>query len=361
MKIIHLTRRYQPLRGGVETHVAEVSRCLLAAGHQVEVVTMQTEVRLPLESNQDGVKVVRIPRVPRLEKRERSLSFKLHVWRWMWRHRHQLRQADIIHIHDVFWWIWPIYLVIAPNTFITFHGWEGQYPVSWRARLQRWFANQLCQGVIHVGAWIQEFYGDQPDYVVYGGFNPDRLSTASAAPGEEKVSDPATDHIHLVFVGRLEAVNEVPTYLQLLKVLQDKQIPFRMTWVGDGSFREECQKLGTVTGMVEQPEKYIHTADLVFANSYLSMLTAQAMKVIVVAAYSNPLKQRYLETYPIQTGLVVGSTPEELADKLEQLGLDSNRWTHQAQRAAQQAQQLTWEKVTQTYLKLWRKRIAKVS
>lgn len=353
MHVVHLVRRYAPLRGGVETHVAEVAQRHVAEGHRVTVITVQEEVNLKLESQEDGVSVLRIPHVPRLAKRERTWAFKQHVWSWLGQHRDLLDQADIIHVHDVFWWMWPHYPRWGSKLFITFHGWEGQYPVRWQARFQRWIANQLSQGVIHVGAWIEEFYGDHPDYVVYGGSDPTHSSASQSAL---LVSEPPVSGLRVVFIGRLEAVNEVELYVDLVTRMKEKGIEFEMIWVGDGALREQCAAVGTVTGMIEYPELYVHTADLVFATSYLSMLEAQATGAVVVSAYSNPLKQRYLETYPIQTGLLVGDSAQQLAQKLEEVGTQTTAWEHATAQARTKAQEYTWDKVALMYHKLWSKR-----
>lgn len=353
MHIIHLARRYAPLRGGVETHVAEISRHHLADGHRVTVITIQEEVGLKLESIEEGVEVLRIPHVPRLAKRERTWEFKQHVWSWFGAHSTLLEQADVIHVHDVFWWLWPHYPRFSAKIFTTFHGWEGQYPVRWQAKLQRWITNQLSQGVIHVGDWIQEFYGDHPDYVVYGGSDPQLSSTVESEPAE---TESPANGLRLVFVGRLEAVNEIGLYIELLQLLKKKNIEFAMTWVGDGSYRDRCAELGTVTGMIAETHRYLQTADLVFANSYLTLLESQVTAAVVVAAYSNPLKKRYLETYPIPTGLIIGDSAEMLAAQLETLGHNPSRWEKATAQAAAEAREYTWEKVAQLYSKLWRKK-----
>jgi glycosyltransferase involved in cell wall biosynthesis len=61
MRIAQVCPRYSPDIGGVETHVAEISRRLVARGHDVTVLTTDPSGRLPRSEVLDGVKVLRFP------------------------------------------------------------------------------------------------------------------------------------------------------------------------------------------------------------------------------------------------------------------------------------------------------------
>ena len=61
MKIAQVCPRYSPDIGGVETHVAEISKRLVARGHDVTVITTDPSGRLPRSETLDGVKVLRFP------------------------------------------------------------------------------------------------------------------------------------------------------------------------------------------------------------------------------------------------------------------------------------------------------------
>ncbi len=59
------TSRFLPLAGGVETHVDEVARRLVAQGTDVTVLTTDSTGRLPRREERDGVVVRRFPIYPR--------------------------------------------------------------------------------------------------------------------------------------------------------------------------------------------------------------------------------------------------------------------------------------------------------
>jgi glycosyltransferase involved in cell wall biosynthesis len=59
MRIVQLTDFYQPVIGGLERHVASLSKEFVAAGHSVVVVTLQPG-GLPAEETIDGVRVIRL-------------------------------------------------------------------------------------------------------------------------------------------------------------------------------------------------------------------------------------------------------------------------------------------------------------
>jgi glycosyltransferase involved in cell wall biosynthesis len=54
-----------PFIGGVETHIHEVSRRLVAQGHDVTVLSTDPTGSLPVEEHTEGVKTLRVPSYPR--------------------------------------------------------------------------------------------------------------------------------------------------------------------------------------------------------------------------------------------------------------------------------------------------------
>jgi glycosyltransferase involved in cell wall biosynthesis len=128
---------------------------------------------------------------------------------------------------------------------------------------------------------------------------------------------------------------------------------FELTWVGDGAWRDECEQVGVVTGMVDNPLKFLKKADVVLANSYLSILEAQALGKIVLALYTHPLKQKYLETFPgSKMMLVAGDAQELVANFLSLLAKPALMRQYQTLARIWAGQQ-TWEKVAAQYFKLW--------
>jgi glycosyltransferase involved in cell wall biosynthesis len=334
MKIVQVLPYYFPRIGGVETHVLQVNQELKRRGFEVVVLTTQHDESLALDEVQNGIRIVRLPRA--------AIEKKIPTWKWICSQIKILEQADVIQVHDIFWWLWPVLPFVEDKMFTTFHGWEGRYPVRWQAKFQRRINALFSCATIHVGEWIQEFYWDKPTLITYGGV--DSSLTKSAAPTElEKI----------VFFGRLSTDNEVSKYSELVKELQKNHKKLQITWVGDGELKDECSKIGKVTGLVADPTSYLKSADLVFSASYLSMLQAQAMGKIVCAFYSHPLKERYLETFPGSVWMLISSYPEDMAEQIKHVFENKKKRTELSSGAHKLAQSQSWSKVVDTYEQLW--------
>ena len=350
MRVVQVAPSFYPSKGGVETHVWQVSKELIQLGHQVSVLTLDSAslnlklLQLKLLKNQE-LKLAQItPVLPKLpvQTQLRSLAYKLFLWRQVIKLVSTLRSYDVIQVHDVAWWLLPIWPFFKKKIFITFHGWEGVYPVPKKNIYQRRFFSRLARGVIHVGTFIQKFYGDRPDLVIYGGTSVDNLKF--------RIKNLRFKIENVVFVGRLEKENELKKHLEFVKLLKNKYPNLNVIWVGDGRYRQRCQSLGQVTGMVGESTlaDYLKPADLVLASSYLSILKALVYGKLVVAFYGHRLKESYLKDSPMAKYMLVSDSPKQviswLAKESALPDLDQTReW----------AKKQTWGKVAKEYLRLW--------
>lgn len=354
LTIIQVCRFFHPHLGGVETHVWQTSQILTHQGHQVHVITLQDQNQLPLHQTLSKIKIWRIKSFPLVTKVFpnwlNKLKYKLHIWQWVWQHRHLFMQADIIQVHDVMWWLLPIYPWIRSKTYLTFHGWEGIFPIPLSAKLQRRFWNWLARASLHVGAWIEEFYGDKPDQVTYGG-----VEAKKHLPVKRTASD---QKLKLVFLGRLEAENNIQKYLDFVKYMRQTLVQtgkkeLSVTWLGDGAWRDRCAQEGRVVGFKSDVSRYIQAADIVMAASYLSILEAQGQGKVVVALYAHPLKKRYLETFLGYPYLLAGSQANLVGQKFVKLIKNQKKWQTVEHQARQFALGQTWQQVVSSYQKLW--------
>ena len=125
MKILFMCRLYYPHIGGVEKHVEKISE-ILSKGHQITVVTEKHDPLLPDYEIYKGVEIFRIP----LPTGVGESNKKWLIWKWGFTHLNLIHKADLIHIHDVFFWFLPFRLPYwSKKVYITFHGWEGVYPI----------------------------------------------------------------------------------------------------------------------------------------------------------------------------------------------------------------------------------------
>lgn len=355
MKIIHLAKYYSPHVGGVEIHIKEINSLLVKMGHEVTVFAMRHDLKLSDSATYNGVNVYRVSNDII---NERSLKYKLQVWNFIKHHKQDFLNADIVHVHDVFWWTIPIIKDIWKKTFITFHGWETEYPVRLSAKIQRYIYSKISRGSIHIGDWIQNYYFDKPTFITYGAINGKRL-TKSGSGLVDKASDVenyiSNKIINIAYIGRLSNDNDVKKYIKVVEILKSKGNKVNIIWVGDGEFSNECRKHGEVTGFVKNISKYFVNKDFVFASSYLSILEAQLVGCSVCSFYSNDLKKSYLESFPGSKYLFIANKPQSMIKKITYL-LSSPKLQAQSRIEAKQfAKEQTWEKVLALYLKLWRK------
>lgn len=334
MKLVFLTRLFHPHIGGVETHVRQLSLALLPKGFDITIVTTQHENSLSLKDVHQGINIVRIPR-------ENTLS-KFGIWSWIGNNRHLFDSADLIHIHDVFWWFLLLRPFSQTPVFTTFHGWEGVYPPKRSALVLRKLAEKLSLGNVCVGDFIPKWYGTQPDLVTYGATNVGPLVKGSR------------DRI-LVF-GRLSKENDISIAISGLKLIKDRNPKIKITFLGDGDLAWEAEKIGKVLGFQSDVQKYLSQHHWVVASSYLTILDSLAAGREVFSVYSNPLKKDYLTLHPAAKYLSIAVSPTTLADVFANRYLDTTQFADSVSAAQGWALGQTWDKLADQYIGLWSKK-----
>ncbi len=163
MNVVFLTRLFYPHIGGVEKHVYGISQ-ILKKHHKIAIITEQHDPKLPEHEVIDGLEIYRIP-----TKNASTSSKKWFIWKWLKSHEQLLNNADVIHAHDVYFWIIP-FKIIYPfkNTFVTYHGWEGKFPIPLKNRIIRKITEVMANANICVGTFISTWYGTKPTAITYG-------------------------------------------------------------------------------------------------------------------------------------------------------------------------------------------------
>ncbi len=157
MNILFMTRLYSPHIGGVEKHVERICG-ILSKKHQIIIVCEKNDPKLSDYEKNRGVEIYRI-----------GESGKWAIWKWWFQHLNLINNADIIHIHDVFFWFLPFRLPYwHKKVFMTFHGYEGANPPTWRQIFWHRVAAKLTKGNICIGDFHKKWYGVKPDFVSYG-------------------------------------------------------------------------------------------------------------------------------------------------------------------------------------------------
>lgn len=254
MKILMLTKYTWPRVGGVEKHVHELSKRLEMRGYEIRYLT------------------------------ERELGTdKWEIWRRIWKYKELFDWADIIHVHDVYFWIWWYKLFNwSKKTFVTFHGWEGIYPIPWKNIIVRKISELLANGNICVGEFIKKYYFTNPDYVIFG--------------AAEKISYPKVKRSGAIFVGHLG--KDLDFYKNLAKEMKVKL----------DIFTDDPKASG-----------YFYKYRYAFVNGYLAMLEAMSQKTQVYSYYYNQLKFDYLNMTPFNNPDYKVPTWNQVADTYEKL------------------------------------------
>src|SRR5437868_6675780 len=131
MTVLFLSRRFSPHLGGVEKHLKHLCVELQKNSPKplkIQVVTEQDQADLAEHEVIDGVEVFRIPLTD-------QKTNKKQLWSWWRAHQQLLQAADIVHIHDVFFWLLPFrFQYFFKPWFMTFHGYEPPGLPNWRQR-----------------------------------------------------------------------------------------------------------------------------------------------------------------------------------------------------------------------------------
>lgn len=336
MNSLFFTRLYSPHIGGVEKHVEKISQ-ILKKKHSVTIITEQYDKKLKQEETIKGIKVHRLAVAGVPEKHK-----KLAIWKELWKHKQLIKLADLIHVHDVFFWYMPFRTLFPQKpVYTTFHGWEGIYPPDQSAIRMRKLAAKLSHGTIAIGKYIEKWYQTHADVISYGATD---LSQRLMGPW------PKTPSI-LVF-GRLSRDNDVDLVIKALKQVKKIYQDIAITFLGEGELRQQAKQVGQVTGYDLNTLPYLSKASLVITSSYLSILDSLAAGRRVIAVYSNPLKKDYLKTSPMAKYIDIVSSSGALAKKIEQ-HLKHPRKS--SQNSIVWVKQQTWQKLVNQYLKLWRR------
>lgn len=344
-KVVHLAQYYWPHVGGVENHLAHVTTELHQQGYQQSIITLQHDPSLPLHAIYHHIQLYRVP----LAHIKNKLTHKLSVWARLWQLRAELFNADIIHIHDVFWWLIPLLPFLnRQKLYITFHGYEGNDAPQWNQiawhRLAAWWTH----GNICIGDFHRSWYGVRPTSVSYGATDDSRQKAKKKSAVKKK---------EIIFVGRLEEDNGIQQYLEAIKILTEKKHPVHLDVYGDGSLAQACQVFikehhlpVTFLGFVANAAKKIPDYDIAFISRYLGILEALSTEVPVVAQYNNQIKHDYLALAPFAKWITMVQKPETIAQAVIQskpLPKAASDW----------ARAQTWQKMAQLYQQLWRRTI----
>jgi glycosyltransferase involved in cell wall biosynthesis len=335
MKIIFLSRLFSPHVGGVERHVYFLSQELINSGHAVHVLTEQYDSELKLKENIDGIQVYRLP--------YSILDKKLSTWQWVRQHASLIRSADIVHIHDIYWWyLLERFSNLDTPAYITFHGYEGSSEPNARKVVVRKIAERMTRGNICVGEFMTKWYHTQADYITYG--------AASIKKTNYKFIKNRA-----VYLGRLSTDAGIMEYLTFLRQIK---LPLELDVYGDGPllqkaicYVDEYKLPVKFHGFVNSAASHFQGSEYAFVSRYLGILEAMQSKRLVLAFYNNQIKKDYLSYHPQAKNMLIAKSAQEMAVKFVRLSPTAKM--NMINRAYGWAKEQTWSRMADTYENLW--------
>jgi glycosyltransferase involved in cell wall biosynthesis len=338
MKIIFITRFYYPHVGGVERHVENVCKELKRRKHEVSIVTLKHDNNLKDKDVHDGVKIIRLKYL------NLQLLGLIRIWFEMIKRIKFLVSADVIHAHDVFIWYLPLKLLFPmKKVYMTFHGYES-YPIKKRAILIRKVSELLTDGNICIGKFIEKWYGTKADIISFGAVDLKKF----------KRKYKGKDNYDAIFASRLDEHTGIKTYIDAVKILEERGIKFRLLVLGEGKYKDCAKKYSKVLGWVNNPEMYYKKARFAFVSRYLAILEAFASKKLVFTVYDNPVKKDYLYMTPYKKWLIISNNSDDLAKKIKYYIRNKKERDRMINDAYKWVQNQTWDKMADNYLELWK-------
>jgi glycosyltransferase involved in cell wall biosynthesis len=331
MNILFVTKTYYPRLGGVEKQVSGLAERLVDIGHTITLLTLKYDDALKDQEIVNGVKIIRI-RPPQLK-----YYGLIYMWLWFIFHLDFFKKFEIIHFHGNLIWYWPLRLILFYKpVYVTFHGWEGIYPVPLKNIVIKKIDSIIATRTIAISDYLQKHYFIKAHSVSYTAVDTPRTRTNK----KEKRQ--------LLYVGRLDKDTGLPIILKALSLLKG----FKVDFCGDGLLRKECAKYGTVHGFVN-PDPFYRKANICLSPGISSILEGFAYKCLVVTAYNNPLKKDYLLMNPFSNWIVVNSSPDDMARAITFYTEHPEKGKLLVNKCYQWVKAQNWDNEINKYLKLW--------
>ncbi len=360
MKVLFLSRLFYPHIGGVEKHVLEISKILVSKGHKVVVISEQPQASYNNGYQSNSSSDRSVGKLKNLESYNINPGKddwfkKFRIWKELWTYRDLIRNADVVHCHDVFFWYLPFrFLFLRKPVYTTFHGYEGNSIPNKKAIFMHKISEKLSYGNICVGDFLKKWYGTKPTFITYGAVDFQKIKEYI-----NKKSNAKKTNSKIIFFGRLENETGIIKYLEALKILKKKGITLTLDIYGEGSLKEAVNKYKeannlniNLKGFIMNIESVLNNYEYVFCSRYLSILESMAFRKPIFAEYNNAIKKDYLQMAPFAKYISISKDGNEIAKSLEEFLLKEKRLNVEDAYAWVRTE--TWDKMVDTYLKLWK-------
>jgi len=391
VRVLLLSWEYPPrVVGGLGRHVAALSRALVAAGHEVHVISRDHPDAPAEEVTADGVHVIRVPEAPPVIPFTDLIPWVLAFNNAMTAAATRLlrdTEIDVVHAHD--WLVAyaaagikqaydvPVVATVHATEYGRHQGWLPG-PMNKLIHQVEWWLTYEARRVITCSQYMADQVADIFQLPV------DKLDVVNngvevadfALPADEVAAFRSTlvrdGEKMVLFAGRLEYEKGVQTVLHALSVLEHELGPMHFYVAGVGTYSDQLKgivdELGlqdkvTFTGFLEDHELRLHyaAADVAVAPSIyepfgLVAIEAMACGTPVIVGDTGGLREIVAAG---DTGLRVRpDDPEHLAAALVEVLTDRELARGLVQRAARVIHdRFTWERVATTTAEVYERAI----
>jgi glycosyltransferase involved in cell wall biosynthesis/GT2 family glycosyltransferase len=251
-RVLMVTPRSPLSQGGVERHVMEVSRRIVAAGATAEVLCTEPGGASLQEEQRDGVTI----RTVRAWPANRDWCLAPRIWREMSR-----QGWDVVHVQSYHTFVAPLAMLRALSLgipyVVTFHGGGHSSEARNRVRgLQRAMLRPLlkrAQRLVAVARFEIEEYGGElglpPEKFILIPNGTDLAFSASATSNGQPEGPPV-----LASIGRLERYKGHHRVIAAFPYVLEREPGARLLVVGTGPYEPELRKLATQLRIAESVE-----------------------------------------------------------------------------------------------------------
>jgi D-inositol-3-phosphate glycosyltransferase len=340
MKLLIVATFIPPHVGGLEVIVAQQAKSLADMGHSVTVFTSQHDRKLEGDEQIDGYRVIRTPTWNAIERRT-GVPAPLWGLRSFAALSRRVRQADVVHVHDVYYQ--PSILaavaarVLHRPLFVTQHvslvehdsplvmGMQRLIYATAGAKLWRW-----CQGIVAYNVIVERFLSDrrvprEKVHLTYNGIDVERFRPGDPAAREavRTAYGLPQDKPLVLFVGRL-----VPKK-GFRELMAAHHSDYHIVLVGPGTVPASVPPGVTFTGPIDRSELLaLYQASDLFALPAvgemftLAMQEAMACGLPIVATEDAAYEEYALDPSGIS---FVSATPDALRRTFIEILTDEER------------------------------------
>jgi glycosyltransferase involved in cell wall biosynthesis len=283
LRILMVAARYFPFTGGTETHVHEVSRRIVAAGHSVDILTADPSGELPREEIAAGVRVLRVPSWPKRSDYQFAPGIISAINSGTW---------DIIHVQGYHTLVAPAAMLAAIKGkipfAITFH--SGGHS-SWLRNAVRGIQRAVLKPLVSRASLLIGVSQFEADFFSSAmKVSPQRFAVIPNGAQLPDASDAGADIVDkrlVLSVGRLERYKghqrAIAAFPEVLRRYPDA----RLMIIGQGPYEAQLRKLIAKHGL----EAYVSIESIPPGNRgrLTSLLEAAALVVLLSEYEAHPV------------------------------------------------------------------------